>query len=536
VVSDTWTGAVMTYNGARGNRAFAQIIVTNERPRAELRYRIDDGAWSAWSNRHTLVLPVLAVTGLQAEARALTGGGLVTPVPVEWREYAGNPTHGLVTLSNRYSNSVALTPFTQPGVHLYTVLANSGLARSEPGILTVSAPGVRGRVVAEGFQTRVPVWGAYAAPGTPGNTNALGWPDDPVATLSDEHGTLTLDRRPWAPAYVELERDAAQGEQRGYQFRSQMTAPVRGEQIFRFPVRTYRFGGQLLANLSNNVTGVPDAFATLVMHPGVRVHGLCNDVGSFSFGKLPQPWPADSETTGTYYFVFLKGGHNSVCIARTPAQIAAQRINERFLMPVSGATIQLCGTVRAATSLQPVPGALVHFGPLTVVADTNGEFCFSTLPKPYRAEPGSPSHVLVAEADEYLPTRNIYSNTFDGGNVDVFVNGGGHRVYGTIYDSFSGNIATGAAVRVPHPPAPGSTVVYGEDGAVFSSDSGFYTIDVPGGCEYVTIETRDRYEVVPIPPDHSGEDPIQLDIELLPEPALGFALVMFAAWRLRRAG
>jgi hypothetical protein len=204
---------------------------------------------------------------------------------------------------------------------------------------------------------------------------------------------------------------------------------------------------------------------------------------------------------------------------------------------VSGATVTLCGTVKSSQSFLPIAHARVTFGAHHVETDGAGGFCFSNLPKPFVAAPGEPTHVLVAEADGFTPTMTVFTNTPDGGTVDVWIDGGAGRVYGTVYDIFTENVATGVLVRVPHPPPPGQYAPDNEGQGTKTSDSGYYDIEVPGGCEYVTIESDGRYQEVPIPRDGFGGGPLKLDIEFIPEPGLLIPALLLPLWRAcRRAG
>jgi hypothetical protein len=284
---------------------------------------------------------------------------------------------------------------------------------------------------------------------------------------------------------------------------------------------------------------VPGARASLVMHTAV-VHTETSEAGGYSFGRIPKSWPLDANLTASYYVVFLKDGWTSCCARRTPSAINRDVLDAVYALRRTNATITLSGVVRSSESGWPVGDATVRFGPLTTLADTNGLFVFSNLPPALATVPSAPTHVLIATADGYRPTRNVYTTTGGGGTVDVFIDGGETYLSGRVLDAASGAPLSNGAVSTPELPvaAPGAPLY-----SIFSpyaqtvglSRSGFFTIRVPGGCPHVTISCGGATQEIPVSRAITGNQPVRNDIFFLPEPSPIFVLALLAVTRLLRS-
>ncbi len=305
-----------------------------------------------------------------------------------------------------------------------------------------------------------------------------------------------------------------------------------GEQTFEFPATLYPYGGRLV-DADDHEDGVPYADATLIIH-SARVSAQCNVAGGYSFGNLPKAWPMDSEETGSYYVVFVKEGWSSLCVKRTPAQVNARVLNDLHVLQKTNATVVLSGTVRSSVSGLPIGGARVWFGNRQETAGGDGQFSFTNLPLPCTMAPQAPTHVLIAEADGCTPTRNIYHDTAAGGTVDVYIDGGETYLYGRVFDAATGEATTNGTVQTPvgemlnaQGKKPSKTAFVSV--AVPISKSGHFSICVPGGCDYVTIDARGASQEIPVTRGITGTQPVGNDIAFVPEPTSFVLISMFAA-------
>jgi hypothetical protein len=514
VVSDTWTGVTGTYNGPLGGKGIAQILVTNDLSSTVVAYSTN-GQWSTWASAHTISLSRFPATNvlLRAQSASTNTGNMKTRV--EWRESPCNPIRHLLTPAYATNAVLQLPDLSEPGIYRFSAVVYYGMFQSSPADITLVVPGVKCQVVARGFQSPVPVWGTYPTLNT-GNTNAFGIMDDSIRIRSDIDGWLYLDRPVDSDCFVELQRTVNQQENEisNYTFHTGISTNAVPYPTFDFPVTRYPFAGQLVNNSDFN-EGVSQADATLVIHSS-RVFGQCNEAGGFSFGKLPKSWPIDDEEHGSYYLVFNKPGWSSLCVQLTPSLISYGMLNALYSLQQTNATISLSGTVRSSESGLPVGGARVSFGRISVVAEQDGHFSFDSLPLPSPHMTQSPSHVLVVEADGYTATRNIYYDTEDGGSVDVYIDGGETYIYGRVLDMLSGGFLTNGTIEIPE----GSAAVNysATDNSTYVSESGYFYVRVPGGCDHVTLHAHNTSQVIPVTREITGTQPVGNDILFVPEP------------------
>jgi len=533
-VRDTWPGEPGEYNGPLTSRGVAQVFADSTPPSVEVAYR-SNGVWSSWARRHEVAVPIMK-TNVTIKANPIDPDGEPGPLTVEWREYAGNPARGLIAAADKTNIQVTTAEFPMPGLYRFRVVANDGRYVSDTAEVRVRVPGIVGSVVAHGFQARLPVWGAHCSADAR-NTNALGEHLGIGDTTSDMNGTAFFDLPCNAQCFLQLERSPQEGEIRDYAFRTAFASNFNGVQVLPFPVKTYAYGGRLV-DAHDASQGVAYANATLVMH-GAGISVKCNEAGGYSFGNLPKAWPTDSEETGSYYIVFTKAGWTSLCLKKTPAQVNTSALNDVWSIVNTNATITLSGSVQSSVSGLPVGGARVWFGVVSTVADGNGEFTFPPLPLPCPAHEG-PTHVLVAKANGYTTTRNVYTATGDGGSVDVFIDGGDKYVYGTVYDSWSGDIVTNGTVSTPTAAFRSKGQMNGEfiSRSVDIEPSGHFTIRIPGGVDYVTIDACDKSIDVGVERATTGNQVLGCDVDIVPEPALAVWFVgtgLAVGWIRRRA-
>jgi hypothetical protein len=536
VVSDTWTGARGSYDAPLGARSIAQVLVSNAPPAAEIAFR-SNGTWSAWGGTQVLVATRVPAMGLHLRARITDDDDPPSALSVSWREHPANPLDGLLpaTVTN---TEVALATLTVPGRYRFCAVGFDGAHEGRPAWITIDVPGVACAAVAAGFQSPLPVWGAFASPGAPGNTNAHGVPDETLATRSDIDGRLYLDRPTGATCSVALERtvNALENEQSNYIFTTSSGEGTHSTPVFSFPVTRYACAGTLL-DADMPTSGVAGAQATLVMRTA-RVVVETTDAGGYSFGRIPKSWPVDAETTASYYFVFYKPGWASLCVKRTPTQVNVDTLDAVFALRRTNAVIALAGTVRSAESGLPVAHATVWFGSLACTTAADGTFVFSNLPPALALSPSSPTHVLVADADGYLPSRSVFNGTATGGVVDLFLEGGDSYVYGRVLDVASGAPLTDGVVATPAVPL-GALRATGACGPQIStaalSRSGYFSIRVPGGCPYITITSRGAEQHVPLNRAHTGTQPVRDDIFFVPEPSVPLAVLLLTLRRYAAA-
>jgi len=205
----------------------------------------------------------------------------------------------------------------------------------------------------------------------------------------------------------------------------------------------------------------------------------------------------------------------------------ANSINDLHILKNTNAVITLNGTVRSSESGLPVGNAEIWFGNKVTTADVYGHFIFTNLPLPM-VIPNSPSHVLIAEADGYSPTKNIYDNTSTGGTVDVYIDGGEKYLYGNIIDALTGEMITNGTIET-------SAFSFNKTlkRKTFTNriskinQSGYFNIRVPGGCNYITINANGEQKQVPLSRNITGNQPVKKDIQLIPEPASSFTIIIF---------
>jgi hypothetical protein len=529
VVSDTWTGVTGTYNGPLGGRGIAQVIVTNDLSAAVIAYSTN-GQWSAWSSSHTVSLSRLPASNvfLRARPAATNSGDIVTGV--EWRESPNNPVRHLITPATMTNEYLLLPELTEPGIYHFSAIIHAGLYQSTPADITLVVPGVKCQVVARGFQSPVPVWGVYPTL-NPGNTNAFGMMDDSIRVRSDIDGWLYLDR-PWdSDCFVELQRTVNQQENElsNYTFHTGISTNSVPHPTFKFPVTLYPFAGQLVNNVDFD-EGVSRADATLVIHTS-RIIGQCNEAGGFSFGNLPKSWPIDDEEHGSYYLVFTKPGWSSLCIQLTPSLINFGMLNALYSLQRTNTVISLSGTVRSSESGLPVGGARVWFGTVSAVADQDGHFNFTNLPLPSTHMSQSPTHVLLAEADCYTATRNIYYDTAQGGEIDVYIDGGETYIYGRVMDMLSGLFLTNGTIEIPSGFSSAARIAKEHTEQI--SESGYFYIRVPGGCNHITLHAQNTSQEIPVTREMTGTQPVGNDILFVPEPVglLNFLILINILFR-----
>ncbi|NLF40645.1 hypothetical protein GX586_14465, partial [bacterium] len=306
VVSDTWPGAVGTYNGPLGGQGIAHVNVTNQPPIALLSFATNS-PWAALQSSHVLDVDRIPATNISLRAQISDPDAQPGRLMVEWREDAANPVQRLIGDAVRTNLEIALGPLGVPGEYAFEAVAFDGEARGAPARITITVPGVAVNVVAGEFQAPVPVWGVYSSV-NPANTNIFGIHDDTEATRSDFDGWLSLDRAANAQAFVELERTANGDDVRvQYTFTNTLYNGRLRYQTLAFPVKTYPYSARVL--------GAADADVTMVMHPGVRLDGQCNSEGIFSFGNLVKALPVDNPTSDLH-FIVMKQGRKSLCIRK----------------------------------------------------------------------------------------------------------------------------------------------------------------------------------------------------------------------------
>ena len=505
-VRDTWTNNSLKAQGI----VEVSMAITNT-PSVLIAYSND--VWSSYAQHHDVTLQAYS-TNFAIKALPTNAGS------VEWRERPGNPLSGLIPENVITNYEIFLTGLTNPGVYAFMVVGSSSNQISGEAGITITVPGVIGHVVADGFQAPVPVWGAHSSV-NPANTNAFGWPDETENTRSDLNGTFFLDRPANAQCFVELERTRAESEFREYNFSTVYSSNYNGHQTFYFPVTNYAYGGRLVDNADHS-RGIPYVSATLLIN-SIRLPNVCNLAGCYSFGNLPKAWPIDNES-GSYYVVFHKDGWNSFCLKLPPNKVNFGVIDDLWSLEKTNATITLNGFVKSSKSFLPVAGAIVWFGDRKAVADENGRFEFASLPKPFHPFPSWPTHVLIAEASGYTPTRNLITAENGGDDIQVLIDGGETYLYGSIFDGINGTIVTNGTITTP----TGNLTSNMKDGKILSavpastdiSKSGFFSIKVPGGCDYVTIEVDGLVQEIPVNREQTGSQPVRNDIEFIPEPSM----------------
>lgn len=532
IVSDTWTGAEGTFNAPLSAQAVAGLIVSNQPPAVLAAWRTN-GAWSAWApgqsfDAHRMPMHDVSLRALPSDPDAGPG-----PLAVEWHESPENPLSVIPAPAAATNSELALGPLAVPGVYRFSVIANNGRHRSAPATVAITVPGIRGAAMAEGFQAPLPVWGAYATAGYPGNTNAFGAPDDTLATRSDGDGWLYLDRPTGALCSVQLQRtvNLQEHEMSNYYFSTSASTTSGVHYPFLFPVTTYAYGGWL-ADAAKMSSGVPGASVILLIR-GARIAAECNEAGGYSFGRIPKAWPVDEAEEGSHYLVFMKDGWTSRCVRRTPAQINHTVLTDVHTLRQTNATVALSGTVRSRGAHVPVAGARVWFGARQAIADANGIFAFTALPPPETDAPGAPTHVLVAEADGYRSTTTVLTNTADGGMADVFIDGGEVYLCGSVVSAVSGTAPADGVIEAPV--AARAARAAGTDSLVLGalSRSGFFSVRVPGGCDHVMIHADGMSQCVPVNRAATGTQPVGNDVILVPEPAW-VALLLALLPALRR--
>ncbi|GEM_PF-2550118 len=530
VVSDTWTGAAGTYNGPLGGRGIAQIVSTNEPPDIELAF-LTNGVWSAWASFHSVSMLRLPGSNITIRARTLKPAGYNGPLYIEWRENPHNPVDNLIAASDTTNEVLTFDILREPGVYHFYAIGYNGPYQSSSADIFIIVPGIRCQVVAQGFQSPVPVWGAYPTLNS-ANTNAYGIQDDIVTTRSDIDGWLYLDRPVNSDCFVELQRslNGIEHEISNYTFNTTITPTLIPHPTFEFPVTLYPFAGQLVdeANINN---GIPFSSATLIIHNS-RIYGQCNKAGGFSFGNLPKSWPIDDTKHATYYLIFNRTGWSSLCVPLSPSLVNFGMVNALYTLKQTNVTITLNGTVRSSGTGLPVGNAHVWFGDVQVTADENGFFTFNNLPLTSTHISQYPTHILLTEADGYAPTRNIYYNTGTGGNINVYIDGGDTYLYGKVVDMVSGSILTNGIIEIPTDPQ--NTIIAADSlkrtTTASISPSGYFCVRVPGGCQYITLASRGTSQIIPVTRAVTGTQPVGNDILFVPEPAFilpGILLLYF---------
>ena len=529
IVSDTWTGAEGTYNAPLGAESIAQIVTENHPPTVEIAY-LSNSIWSAFSNYHKIYLRRLPTESFTMKAHPVDQDDSSEKLTVEWHESPENPVHNLILENNVTNIQVIIGNLSKPGIYKFYVVANDGVHSGKSAEICIIVPGIKCKVIADDFQAIVPVWGAQTS-ANPANTNEYGNPDITASTRSDINGWMYLDRPQKSSCFVEIERTISgiEEERSNYYFFTSLETNIISHPVLSFPVTKYIYAGRIV-DKNNLNSGVAKASTTLIIRNS-RIEATCNSAGGYSFGDLPKPWPVDSEETGSFYIVFLKDGWTSLCLKKTPSQIMANSINDLYTLTKTNAIISLSGVVRSSGSGLPVGNAGIWFGNRMTTADSFGNFIFTNLPQPYIISPNSPSHILIAEADGYFPTKNIYNNTSTGGTVDVYIDGGETFFYGNIIDALTGEMITNGTIETP---VESSTLSFNEN---FNSEtfkthiskinkSGYFNIRVPGGCNYITIKANGGQQRVKLSRNITGNQPIQNDIKLIPEPVFFFMTII----------
>jgi len=529
VVSDTWTGVEGTYNAPLGAIAIAQILIENQPPIVEVAY-LSNSVWSALSNYHEIHAVKLPTDGFAMKAYPTDPDNSLEDLTVEWRENPENPVHNLISENDITNLQVTLGRLSQPGTYKFSVVANDGEHSGKQAEICIKTPGIKCKVIADGFQAIMPVWGTQSS-ANPANTNEYGNPDITASTRSDINGWMYLDRPQKSQCFVEIERtvNGTENEISNYFFFTSIETNIISYPVFSFPVSKYIYAGRIV-NENNFNSGVSNASATLVIRDS-RIDVNCNSAGGYSFGDLPKPWPVDNENTGSYYIVFLKDGWTSLCLKKTPSQIMANSINDLHTLKKTNAVISINGIVRSSESGLPVGNGKIWFGNRMIITDELGSFVFTNLPLPMIV-PNSPSHVLIAEADGYSPTKNIYNNTSTGGTVDVYIDGGEAYYYGNIIDALTGEMITDGTIETP---IETSVLSFNEiyNQKTFTNQiykinkSGYFNIRVPGGCNYITINANGEQQQILLSRNITGTQPIKNDIQLIPEPTYFFTIIIF---------
>jgi len=180
VVSDSWTGAVGTYNAPLGGQGIAKIVVTNQPPSVEVAF-LSNAVWSSKADNHEIIATSLPATNITLRANPVDPDSFPGLLSVEWREDPENPVHDIIEKNDRTNQIVVLKPLSKPGIYRFNVIAFDGEDVSKNAEVLVSTPGVICNVVADGFQTMIPIWGAYSSAANQGNTNAFGVHDETEA-------------------------------------------------------------------------------------------------------------------------------------------------------------------------------------------------------------------------------------------------------------------------------------------------------------------------------------------------------------------
>jgi len=539
IASDIWTGVEETYNAPLGDQAVAQILTDNLPPIVKVAYLLNS-VWSALSNYHKIYAVKLPTDDFTMKAFPTDPDNSFGELTVEWRENPENPVHNLIPENEITNLQVTLGCLSQPGTYKFSVVANDGEYSGKSAEICVKTSGIKCKVIANGFQAIVPVWGTQTS-ANPANTNKYGNPDITASTRSDINGWMYLDRPKDAQCFVEIERtvNGAENKISNFFFFTSIETNIISHPVFKFPSSKYIYAGRIVDENNFNL-GVSNASATLVIHNS-RIDVTCNSAGGYSFGDLPKPWPIDNEKTGSYYIVFLKDGWTTLCLKKTPSQIMANSINDLHSLKKTNAVISLDGTVRSSESGVPVGNAKIWFGNKMVIADDYGHFVFTNLPLPMII-PNFPSHVLIAEADGYSPTKNIYNNTSTGGTIDVYIDGGETYFYGNIVDAFTGKMITNGTIETP---VESSDLSFDKNQKrkTFITHiskirkSGYFNIRVPGGCNYVTIKANGEQQQIQLSRNITGTQPIKTDIQFIPEPTSFFTIILlFCIINKRKVG
>ena len=502
-VKDTWTNNSLKAEG------IVEVSMTTNIPTVLVAY--SNSVWSSFAKNHVVTLQKLGENiALKADFSNANS--------IEWRENLANPLPNLIPENSFTNQQIFITGLTNSGTYAFMIVAINSNQVSHEAKITINVPGVFAHIVADGFQTPVPVWGVNSSTHA-ANTNAYGIHDD-TTILSDIDGLLFLDRPENENCFVEFERSRSEGELKDYYFSTIFSSKYNSHKTFLFPVTKYAYAGRLVDG-NDYSKGIPYASATLLIN-AIRLPNFCNSEGGYSFGALPKIWPID-DIEKSYYVVFIRDGWNSFCRMIPPSNFNANSINDVWELPKTNETIALSGTVKSSKSFLPVANATVWFGDRKAIADENGYFEFEALPKPFHPISSWPTHVLIAEADGYTSTRNIFTDTENGGNIDVLIDGGEVLLYGSIYDGLNGTILTNGKVTTPSGTlAAKMKNKNNKSDYQLSTDiskSGFFSIKVPGGCNYATIELNGLTQTIPINRKQTGTQPVRNDIEFIPEPS-----------------
>jgi len=513
VVSDTWTGAVGTYNAPLGGQGIARILVTNQPPTVDVAF-LSNAVWTSWSNNYEIIATSLPATNITLRANPADPDSLPGLLSVEWREDPENPVHDIIGKTDRTNQVVVLKPLSKPGVYRFEVVAYDGEDVSKTAEILVSTPGVVCNVVADNFQTMIPIWGAYSSATNLGNTNAFGVHDETEATRSDFDGWLYLDRPADAQCFVELERGAnGDNALTGIYFSTTSENIGIRKQLFKFPTKKFPYAGKLIDGAN--------AVATLIVHPGIQVPTRCTEEGIYSFGDLSKSLPVDNPTSH-FYIVFIKEGRKSLCVEKPLNSITGSLKPDVYDLPTSTNSVILNGKVISSISGLAVPGARIRFGNYEAISSTSknslGLFKFDSLPEPYSPNSSFPTHVLTCHADGYQPTRSIFYNSSTGGFVTIILEENVRYIHGTVYDP-----------ELTNRLSEGTIETHAGDGfspvSVSISKSGYFSIPAPQQCDYITIFANGLSQDILL--NKTGGQPLQKDIIFTGVPEPTFFILYF---------